>query len=68
MISKGDCVFWVILTIILSLITFGSCGHGVGVLDERYEWAAGRRRVEAGQVQIWHSPLKPGDVGWWEKP
>ena len=35
---------------------------------ERNEWAAGRRRVEAGQVQVWHAPLKPGDAGWWEKP
>lgn len=64
------CLDWfdAVVLVIGCAIVFGLLGSSFGSQAERNEWAAGRRRVEAGQVQVWHAPLKPGDAGWWEKP
>jgi hypothetical protein len=62
----GDLLLCVTVALILLVegIILGSTR--ANQIEDR-EWIAGRRRVEAGQIQVWHAPLKPGDTGWWEK-
>ena len=67
-LEQADLFFACIIVGLLASVGGLVLGDTTATHRERAEWVAGRHRVVAGHCEQWHAPLKPGDLGWWEKP